>query len=180
LDQFIIFLLGAFSVTLCVIFAMETRSRKISLLAGFGTLTAVVGAAATIYYTAVQLDRWGAEDQPKIEVRFKGSAGGLQAVSSTSSKYTFALLNTGKGEATDVKIKVWAIDHHELLVSEGCPRLKSEDPARWVTTTVANDDHHLAFCNRLQVSKSAQSSGDIFLYISLLHEREDEQQRVVT
>jgi hypothetical protein len=147
LDQFVIFLLAAFSVMLCVIFGMDLmghRSQKIPLLTLIAAALAVV---VPILLFIPQLERWNTEDQPQVEAKFVEWADGLlhwppRAVPPTAepgNKYIFAVFNTGKEDTVEVKIKILGIDflnaHHELLISKEYPRLKRGDPARLVTTT---------------------------------------------
>jgi hypothetical protein len=157
LDQFVIFLLGAFSVMLCVIFGRPdgTPLQKIPLLTLIAAALAVV---VPILLFIPQLERWNTEDQPQVEANFVEWADGLphwppRAVPPTAepgNKYIFAVFNSRKENAVEVKIKIMGIDlansHHKLLISEEYPRMGRDDLAHLVTTTIENDHDYLAFC----------------------------------
>jgi hypothetical protein len=116
LDQFIILLLGLFAVTLCLIFAMEPRSRRISLPAGVGILATVVGAGVGAYYTFRQLERWNTEDQPRVVAR-------AESTCSVDNKCGLIVINTGTEDANSVEVKVASTTdilntHHTLLTQD--------------------------------------------------------------
>jgi hypothetical protein len=158
LDQFIILLLGSFAVTLCLIFAMEPRSRRISLPAGVGILATVVGAGVGAYYTFMQLERWNTEDRPRVVASGAGC--------SVDNKCGLEVINTGTEDATSVEVKVASTTdllhtHHTLLTQDDykITRIRRGFHEQ-VTTQIANDAGFLVVCIKYRNDQGTPFAND--------------------
>jgi hypothetical protein len=153
MEQFIIFLLGSFSVMLCVIFAMEPRSRKISRSNVIMILLTAITAVSGIYYIVMEIERKSTEDRPRVEASLKpyfSMPPGIPPISPKTYEVTFK--NAGKEDATNVKIKVAATDLFHTHITRLLKQTVFEIPRlvhgidQTETTVVENDQDFVVVC----------------------------------